>query len=100
MIKVFLIPTLPLPPGTAKSLRNRSGRTKIDFIQSSAECTIRSLPSRSPGENSHHSNPVEDGSHSWDLITEDEWKCLWGVIYHVDAPDWGGMSVNLQLLNN
>ena len=38
----------------------------------------------------YHNNPVEDGAHSWDLMTEDGMEIAFGVyVYHVDAPGLG-----------
>lgn len=67
------------------------GQRKIDFIHLPAVCTIRIFTvSGVLVKTLYHNNPVEDGAHSWDLMTEDGMEVAFGVyVYHVDAPGLG-----------
>lgn len=64
------------------------GTRKIDFIHLPEKCTIRifTISGRLVKTIDH----TEDGTHSWDLITEDGVEVAYGVyVFHVDAPGIG-----------
>jgi hypothetical protein len=92
MIKVVPNPYIATASWEPRNLYGTGrGERKIDFIHLPAVCTIRIFTiSGVLVKTINHSNPVEDGSHSWDLITEDGMEVAYGVyIYHVDAPGLG-----------
>jgi hypothetical protein len=72
---------------------NQTGRgeRRIDFINLPAECTIRIYTvAGSLVKTLIKDGGPEDGTVSWDLVTEDGMDAAFGLyIYHVDAPDVG-----------
>ncbi|MFC2084108.1 hypothetical protein ACFLS9_03545 [Bacteroidota bacterium] len=72
---------------------NQTGRgeRKIDFIHLPAECSIRIYTvSGSLVKKLYKNGGPEDGSVSWNLVTEDGMNVAYGLyIYHVDAPGIG-----------
>jgi hypothetical protein len=92
MIKVVPNPYIATSSWEPRNLYGTGrGERKIDFIHLPAVCTIRIFTiSGVLVKTLNHNNPVEDGAHSWDLITEDGMEVAYGVyIYHVDAPGLG-----------
>ncbi|MEG8946381.1 hypothetical protein [Rosettibacter firmus] len=72
---------------------NQTGRgeRRIDFIHLPAECTIRIYTvSGALVKTLYKNSGPEDGSLSWNLISEDGMEIAYGLyIYHVDAPGIG-----------
>ena len=73
--------------------RYQSGRgeRKIDFIHLPPVCTIRIYTvSGALVKTIYHNNALQDGSHSWNLVSEDGMDIAYGLyIYHVDVPGMG-----------
>lgn len=67
------------------------GERKIDFINLPAECTIKIFTVEgSLVKTLVKSTGAEDGSVSWNLVTEDGMDVSYGLyVYHVDAPGVG-----------
>lgn len=72
---------------------NSTGRgdRKIDFINLPGECTVRIYTITGQLIKTLYKNStVQDGSLSWNLVTDDGMDAAYGVyIYHVDAPNVG-----------
>jgi len=72
---------------------NQTGRgeRRIDFIHLPAQCTIRIYTVNGAlVKTLHKDSGPEDGSLSWNLISEDGMEIAYGLyIYHVDAPGVG-----------
>lgn len=72
---------------------NQTGRgeRRIDFIHLPAECTVRIYTvAGSLVKTLYKESSAEDGSVSWNLVTDDGMDAAYGLyIYHVDAPDIG-----------
>jgi hypothetical protein len=72
---------------------NQTGRgeRRIDFINLPSECTIRIYTvSGALVKTLVKEGGPEDGTVSWDLVTEDGMDAAFGLyIYHVDAPEVG-----------
>lgn len=67
------------------------GDRKIDFINLPPQCTIRIYTiAGALVKTLHHNSTVNNGSLSWDLISEDGMEVAYGLyIFHVDAPTVG-----------
>ena len=67
------------------------GERRIDFIHLPAQCTIRIYTlAGALVKTLRKDTGFEDGTLSWDLVTEDGMDAAYGVyIYHVDAPEIG-----------
>lgn len=67
------------------------GERKIDFIKLPAECTIRIYTITGQLIKTLYKNSsIDDGSISWNLVTDDGMDAAYGVyVYHVDAPNVG-----------
>lgn len=67
------------------------GERKIDFINLPAKCVVRIYTiTGALVKTLEKDSPMDDGSLSWNLVTEDGMDIAYGVyIYHVDAPGVG-----------
>jgi hypothetical protein len=91
-ISVVPNPYISAAPWERRNLNSTGrGERKIDFIHLPAECTIRIYTmSGSLVKTLRKETGFDDGSVSWDLVTEDGMDAAYGVyIFHVDAPNVG-----------
>jgi hypothetical protein len=67
------------------------GERKIDFINLPPKCVVRIYTiTGALVKTLEKDSPMDDGSLSWNLVTEDGMDIAYGVyIYHVDAPGVG-----------
>ena len=72
------------------NIRGR-GERRIDFIHLPQECTINIYTINGKLVRTlHHSQPHDDGTESWILVTKDGLDVAWGTyFYHVEAPEIG-----------
>ena len=72
------------------NIRGR-GERRIDFIHLPQECTINIYTINGKLVRTlHHSQPHDDGTESWNLVTKDGLDVAWGTyFYHVEAPEIG-----------
>ncbi|HTY11112.1 MAG TPA: hypothetical protein VMF88_08565 [Bacteroidota bacterium] len=67
------------------------GARSLHFTHLPAQCTIRIFTA--DGElvkTIIHSNPIDDGTEDWNMLSEDNLSISYGVyVYHVDAPGIG-----------
>jgi hypothetical protein len=91
-IKVVPNPYISAAAWESRNL-NSSGRgeRRIDFIHLPAKCTIRIYSlAGALVKTLQKDSAFDDGTLSWDLITEDGMDTAYGVyVYHVDAPGVG-----------
>ncbi|MBI9072138.1 MAG: hypothetical protein JEY94_11105 [Melioribacteraceae bacterium] len=91
------IGVVPNPYVTSASWEKRNlnqygrGERRIDFIHLPAKCTIRIFTmSGALVKIIDRSSSAEDGSESWNLVSDDGMDVAYGIyVYHVDAPGIG-----------
>ena len=73
---------------------------KIDFINLPTKCTIKIFTLSGYLVNTlHHSNPNEDGTYSWNMLSKDGLEIAYGLyIYHIDAVGIGEFTGKFALI--
>ncbi len=76
------------------------GPRKIDFINLPTKCTIKIFTLSGYLVNTlHHSNPNEDGTYSWNMLSKDGLEIAYGLyIYHIDAVGIGEFTGKFALI--
>jgi hypothetical protein len=91
-IKVVPNPYISAATWEARNLNSTGrGERRIDFIHLPAVCTIRIYTlAGALVKTLQKDSGFDDGTLSWDLITEDGMDAAYGVyVYHLDSPDVG-----------
>lgn len=76
------------------------GERRIDFVNLPQQCTINIFTmSGKHIKTINHIGSMDNGSESWDLVTEDGLTVSFGIyIYHVDAPNIGSKIGKFALI--